>query len=203
MITVSCRPRASGGHPRPICRRRRRTPSSPRERGSSHSAPAAGDEQRVVPARAGVIRARTATATGMGRRPRASGGHPLFDPLTMTWGGSSPRERGSSLRRGRPEREAVVVPARAGVILHRPTPDDPGRRRPRASGGHPPLGKLPGSVWTSSPRERGSSGPQGRVARRAVVVPARAGVILAERGAGREAPGRPRASGGHPPASSS
>ena len=134
-----CRPRASGGHPRPPRLSRRSATSSPRERGSSgHHCP----RPRwgvVVPARAGVIPRTWCWPSSSRRRPRASGGHPadMDRDAAIAW--SSPRERGSSRRLNKSLLPKPVVPARAGVIR------GPRKRglswvsRPRASGGHPSM----------------------------------------------------------------
>ena len=172
--------------------------SSPRERGSSEAALARDVHPYVVPARAGVIRPSGFAAAEAARRPRASGGHPADATARLRERRSSPRERGSSvghpLQRGR----RVVVPARAGVILHLPPVWARAVRRPRASGGHP-RGGVAARRWRwSSPRERGSSGRLLRQLDPEGVVPARAGVIREcgwSLGASRC---RPRASGGHP-----
>ncbi len=184
------RPRASGGHPQPSSGPLAPPQSSPRERGSSLPTGAGGRGRRVVPARAGVIRAAWTWGTPCPRRPRASGGHPWRRLGGPPSAGSSPRERGSSggCRGAGPER--MVVPARAGVIPH-PCPTVRAiEGRPRASGGHPRR--------ASSPRERGSSRQPVVVPVPAHVVPARAGVIRDTEMVLGTIRCRPRASGGHP-----
>ncbi len=173
------RPRASGGHPQPSSGPLAPPQSSPRERGSSLPTGAGGRGRRVVPARAGVIRAAWTWGTPCPRRPRASGGHPWRRLGGPPSAGSSPRERGSSggCRGAGPER--MVVPARAGVIPH-PCPTVRAiEGRPRASGGHPQYARLLPALhrW---------------------VVPARAGVIRRAAGSAPAVVRRPRASGGHP-----
>ena len=131
--------------------------SSPRERGSSPNPLESRDVLGVVPARAGVIRSRlTSRATSPGR-PRASGGHPAGLTTAEILDGSSPRERGSSVAAYRELEEAMVVPARAGVIPGSSGPRIRRRRRPRASGGHPDMSADYCRLAGSSPRERGSS----------------------------------------------
>ncbi len=111
---------------------------------------------------------------------------------------SSPRERGSSVQFDLEDGGGHVVPARAGVIRAPSQPAARSRRRPRASGGHPPLAELAAEMKASSPRERGSSGLRERVRDRGDVVPARAGVIPSPTSRRRAPSRRPRASGGHP-----
>ena len=111
---------------------------------------------------------------------------------------SSPRERGSSgLDRGRPNLRRVV-PARAGVIRIIGGNAPGGKRRPRASGGHPMPCSPAGTSVVSSPRERGSSAIFAGCTSHSQVVPARAGVIRLVSLCPRRRRGRPRASGGHP-----
>ncbi len=132
-------------------------------------------------------------------RPRASGGHPRCAHLDVSPGKSSPRERGSSSRKGGTSDRSRVVPARAGVIRRSRRAGPWSCCRPRASGGHPTLRLLLVGEDRSSPRERGSSLGVVRGPLAGVVVPARAGVILAATSAPCGPKGRPRASGGHPP----
>ena len=180
-----CRPRASGGHPRPASRRAPEQASSPRERGSSAVRARGLPDRRVVPARAGVILARTPHDSRSPCRPRASGGHPWTPLTTRVAAGSSPRERGSSSWSPTPTFPTVVVPARAGVIRSvRGAPLRRGRR-PRASGGHPSPRPARRAPCPSSPRERGSSVVRAVGAPRRRVVPARAGVIRGGRSTGR------------------
>ena len=80
------RPRASGGHPALGVQDPAAGGSSPRERGSSRASPGAGGRRGVVPARAGVIRSRPPTRWPGSRRPRASGGHPEQQRITLSGG---------------------------------------------------------------------------------------------------------------------
>jgi len=192
------RPRASGGHPlrsrRPFAPR----PSSPRERGSSLTPSGAPGTMSVVPARAGVIRGARGGSTETTSRPRASGGHPGRQKHGQVMTGSSPRERGSSRGEQDIGPREPVVPARAGVIRAGDLGSRRGRRRPRASGGHPTsAGDNVRQSW-SSPRERGSSALRAEYDALTAVVPARAGVILGTPCVSLRNGGRPRASGGHP-----
>jgi len=173
--------------------------SSPRERGSSEGRRANQRRLRVVPARAGVIRARSVMAAAPAGRPRASGGHPDSLASLDKEGSSSPRERGSSWNGLVGCREEEVVPARAGVILSRSLSAAITACRPRASGGHPNAIKQQMVLRKSSPRERGSSSGLRSPSTSGIVVPARAGVIRGSRCCTGRSTRRPRASGGHPP----
>jgi len=152
----------------------------------------------VVPARAGVIRSRPVQRGTCRRRPRASGGHPSASGSGCAHDRSSPRDRGSSRFAGGVAWARPVVPARAGVIRAARCLATPRHRRPRASGGHPERHRSTSRPGWSSPRERGSSAARETKARRAHVVPARAGVIPPRPAHSSPTPGRPRASGGHP-----
>ena len=212
------RPRARGGHPRPISTRSLSDASSPRERGSS-AHPACRDPRIfVVPARAGVIRSCSRRTCCSRCRPRASGGHPTTSTEPVDCSRSSPRERGSSGGCRAPQAGARVVPARAGVIracrmardaaMSRPRASGvirsrgastiAPRGRPRASGGHPMFSRGLTITMRSSPRERGSSEVSPGIAAPVLVVPARAGVIRLGRCRGSWVRHRPRASGGDP-----
>ncbi len=215
------RPRARGGHPilaalaalAPLG-----TVSSPRSRGSSARGVPSDPRPDVVPALAGVIPGRfclpgnvgvvpalagvirTATARHPRRRsrPRARGGHPVIQALEFRTAASSPRSRGSSPFPKVGVTRFHVVPALAGVIPCPGPPTSSGSRRPRARGGHPQ--SLTGRTVrrTSSPRSRGSSRDRVLDSAAAGVVPALAGVILAQTTQPAGLGSRPRARGGHP-----
>ncbi len=193
------RPRASGGHPPTPSLIKVVKASSPRERGSSPGPLQAGHRLLVVPARAGVIPDGYEQSLDLDRRPRASGGHPIIEARDGMVVESSPRERGSSPLRLVHLQRRGVVPARAGVIRPPPATPSPPPSRPRASGGHPLAAASRAVCRESSPRERGSSCSRGPLGRVGLVVPARAGVIPQGSWLCRGLPGRPRASGGHPP----
>ncbi len=112
--------------------------------------------------------------------------------------GSSPHERGSSVRRQRHQLGDCVVPARAGVFRTIEVPRHHLRRRPRTSGGLPlPWCRSPGR-HRSSPHERGSSVRARAPCLDQLVVPARAGVFPTRTPRARRSAGRPRTSGGLP-----
>ncbi len=192
------RPRASGGHPAWLTHGLVTYLSSPRERGSSRAGHSYRHRPLVVPARAGVIRKSRSARPSKSRRPRASGGHPRTACSCSPPWWSSPRERGSSIRRVRLPKHRHVVPARAGVIRSGSWWGSTRVGRPRASGGHPNGNRLERRWIWSSPRERGSSTLTTWSPSLSHVVPARAGVIPSITPPPRAHLGRPRASGGHP-----
>ena len=152
----------------------------------------------VVPARAGVVPVVGWVASGMGRRPRASGGGPPSGSPTPEPAMSSPRERGWSSPTPACGPPPCVVPARAGVVPAQAAGGCRPAGRPRASGGGPCAPNATNCERQSSPRERGWSRAVLDRIREASVVPARAGVVLVAVHGLRADRGRPRASGGGP-----
>ena len=152
-----CRPRTRGGHPSTRRPWRWRATSSPHTRGSSDRVQWACRSVLVVPAHAGVILPESYAISRHQGRPRTRGGHPAGRIAWQRDLGSSPHTRGSSVVHAVERGGDPVVPAHAGVILHRREP-----------------GTVPGR---SSPHTRGSSAHRQRFFRRFFVVPAHAGVI--------------------------
>ncbi len=131
------RPRTRGGHPASRSNAKHNTLSSPHTRGSSPHYEQERDEQKVVPAHAGVIPKPRRSRRNSARRPRTRGGHPVDRCELRGRVGSSPHTRGSSRCQAHTGNYVQVVPAHAGVIR-------PARRwsarsagRPRTRGGHP------------------------------------------------------------------
>ncbi len=109
-------PRASGGGPAASLRRWAKRASSPRERGWSAHAGGAEGPHDVFPARAGVVRAGGPVGEDRGGLPRASGGGPSRERLSVSTAMSSPRERGWSVLFDPVDPPSGVFPARAGVV---------------------------------------------------------------------------------------
>src|SRR5690606_21769870 len=109
--------------------------------------------------------------------PRASGGGPPGSAGRRPQRRWSPRERGWTAWLGWAQATAQVVPARAGVDLHRPGRSAQSRRGPRASGGGPQTGQEMERALAWSPRERGWTGRSPAPPEVVAVVPARAGVV--------------------------
>ena len=192
-------PRAGGGLPRSqayICVPKS---SSPRRRGSSGGLRAHRWPRGVLPAQAGVFLPIPDRVGPLMGPPRAGGGLPGAQVGVGFDGASSPRRRGSSVLLARRRPAALVLPAQAGVFRSA-TPTPPAAAcPPRAGGGLPRTPRLSGMIFASSPRRRGSSGADGRLRGRPLVLPAQAGVFR-HRGAHRHGRCRPPRAGGGLPA---
>ncbi len=120
---------------------------------------------------------------------------------TIAWEGYSewsPRTRGWSQRRQDHGRDAVVVPAHAGVVPVRTASRRGTSSGPRARGGGPHVGIVTATMSGWSPRTRGWSLPVGRVDVLGQVVPAHAGVVPPSGSSFGPRSGGPRARGGGP-----
>ncbi len=193
---------------------------SPRQRGWSAHGGEEGLSGQVVPAPAGVVRARAPRltrrpggprASGVVRQrpvhhtspcggPRASGGGPSHSHTSENSKPWSPRQRGWSANRRLGTTGETVVPARAGVVRHRVRIARTSASGPRASGGGPRRTRVLGRRAWWSPRERGWSAGRQLAAPSGSVVPARAGVVRRGRRQGPSSRRGPRASGGGPAA---
>ena len=113
------------------------TLSSPPARGCSDPPDRELDQERVVPARAGVFLNPLAADGDVEGRPRPRGGVPHLNGLAWTAQPSSPPARGCSVWRAQRLQRGLVVPARAGVFPFRLPADVPIGGRPRPRGGVP------------------------------------------------------------------
>ena len=194
------RPRARGGVPIAAQYERTTVLSSPRTRGCTAEWLAREGVSRIVPAHAGVYRARRPGVRGRPNRPRARGGVPLFAPGAMKHLPSSPRTRGCTVRGLRQGADPRIVPAHAGV--YRPARSEflGGVHRPRARGGVPTIRLPPRSEFKSSPRTRGCTAERARLRASVPIVPAHAGVYRRRDSCPGRQGHRPRARGGVPAA---
>ena len=110
----------------------------------------------------------------------------------------SPRERGWSDLDHVPRRNALVLPARAGVVRVSLYIRLGRLGSPRASGGGPSTTAMFLAFALFSPRERGWSAARTAARPPTPVLPARAGVVRAVAGTYRPGLRSPRASGGGP-----
>ncbi len=152
----------------------------------------------MVPAQAGVVRARSCCSSVHACGPRAGGGGPFGDPGIRPCTVWSPRRRGWSAAGSCSARRCAVVPAQAGVVRARFGCGHRFARGPRAGGGGPTVLESAQSVPEWSPRRRGWSDPPRDRGAAAGVVPAQAGVVLSMEQSTRSPRCGPRAGGGGP-----
>ena len=130
---------------------------------------------RIIPARAGNASSGTPRPRSIADHPRASGERRrrrlhLGDCL-----GSSPRERGTPHADLGRFRERRIIPARAGNASTRCRSRPARTDHPRASGERRKVRRTARTRTGSSPRERGTPGPNSTPAVPGRIIPARAG----------------------------
>ena len=114
-----------------------------------------------------------------------------------SYAGSSPRRRGTLLRRGFPWSMVRFIPAQAGNTAPSPCRARPAPVHPRAGGEHAGALGLPGLDAGSSPRRRGTLQLEPRHPRPVRFIPAQAGNTRWPRGACPGPTVHPRAGGEH------
>jgi hypothetical protein len=107
-------PRARGEHSKNSIVTFNANGSSPRSRGTPISAQVQARVTRFIPALAGNTWAGPSCRCASAVHPRARGEHPALPCLVLPLFGSSPRSRGTHLRRGRVGRRHRFIPALAG-----------------------------------------------------------------------------------------
>ena len=129
----------------------------------------------IIPACAGSSRCRRATKAACGDHPRVCGEQPLTYQRPALPLGSSPRVRGAGLVIRDAEREAGIIPARAGSRERSRGPAACSRDHPRVCGEqHSYSGKVH-TFQGSSPRGRGVGVLEGEHRLRRGIIPAHAG----------------------------
>ena len=190
-------PRAGGEHPLPCGPRRSAAGSSPRGRGTQINRLGDTSFPRFIPARAGNTIRQVARSLLRTVHPRAGGEHQPSATRYAPQVGSSPRGRGTPVRRGSRCGRGRFIPARAGNT-RRPWSVSPSRPvHPRAGGEHD--GPLVEAIeaYGSSPRGRGT--PRDARSRdwRGRFIPARAGNTGTRQSWSGSASVHPRAGGEH------
>ena len=149
--------------------------SSPLARGLHGDSEHGGYDERIIPARAGFTRQRSARPVGCRDHPRSRGVYHTIQTRTHEIRGSSPLARG--LRRspfswtcGR-----RIIPARAGFTSTSPRAPRRSPDHPRSRGVYRSLRTAAFPVSGSSPLARGLPGARSPPGRRAGIIPARAG----------------------------
>jgi len=192
-----CSPRRRGWS-HSSCAHPARGGCSPRRRGWSEWVRDGWVTATVLPAQAGVVRGCGPTGRTCTGAPRAGGGGPRGPLPSDRQLACSPRRRGWSEGVTWQQIGIPVLPAQAGVVRDAGGGQPGLPRAPRAGGGGPLLRPTLAPARPCSPRRRGWSGGPVPPDRRAVVLPAQAGVV---RRSPRCRPARsraPRAGGGGP-----
>ena len=129
-------PRACGAHRKNYTKMTEILGSSPRMRGSPQGLHLEADGQGIIPAHAGLTRARGRSISSTRDHPRACGAHRSARPIPSRRPGSSPRMRGS------PSLPVVgfvavgIIPAHAGLTPRNGVRSILNGDHPRACGAH-------------------------------------------------------------------
>ena len=169
--------------------------SSPLARGLRDEPPALPDRLRIIPARAGFTRRRTARGPDHGDHPRSRG-------VYGTWPWSSPTDRGSSpLARGlhvilsSGAEGGGIIPARAGFTWRARSTGTWCPDHPRSRGVYSTLFDANWAVMGSSPLARGLRPTRRSGQYRARIIPARAGFTTPRRSSPPTSADHPRSRG--------
>ena len=150
-------PRVCGEHSSPACSRHFKSGSSPRVRGTCPKNCSDDNDLRFIPACAGNIQGATTISLFISVHPRVCGEHLLAAPSPLIPCGSSPRVRGTSVRKFNDGHRLRFIPACAGNICEHRRRRFPGPVHPRVCGEHTGNGIRSFSNSGSSPRVRGTS----------------------------------------------
>ena len=171
-------PRACGEHSGDNTNRIELIGSSPRLRGTPVSISLMRPPPGIIPALAGNTRCCVRAWSSGWDHPRACGEHESTTLKRMRREGSSPRLRGTLIRRMVHPAHDGIIPALAGNTHSRPCPMADGGDHPRACGEHSAWKSPPRISPGSSPRLRGTRGFNQRYPPHAGIIPALAGNTL-------------------------
>ncbi len=149
--------------------------SSPRVRGKRRRPRPAHQTIRIIPARAGQTRRRTARYRPNPDHPRACGANPPTQSATPSSPGSSPRVRGKPASPSPTSSTRRIIPARAGQTCVRTRDGVPSSDHPRACGANLVGNSFISGYTGSSPRVRGKLAAECLHVLRERIIPARAG----------------------------
>ena len=169
--------------------------SSPRERGTRPLGVVVCIRRRFIPAGAGNAAKRPASATRSAVHPRGSGERRRRSTGWPSCTGSSPRERGTLLRRTPHILGRRFIPAGAGNAGAGTGPPSATAVHPRGSGERATGGSIISATSGSSPRERGTLCRNQQVALLRRFIPAGAGNAPTGTTAPRKTTVHPRGSG--------
>ena len=176
-----------------------KTVHPPRGRGTRRPFRRRGAPPRFIPARAGNTRSPENPTCPPTVHPRAGGEHLLTPTRVAQLPGSSPRGRGTRPVHGPLQPMHRFIPARAGNTGCRGCPGSQFAVHPRAGGEHSASDFLPGFVFGSSPRGRGTRVDRGSAHRPIRFIPARAGNTTLAAAISMRLSVHPRAGGEHRP----
>ena len=154
--SIRAHPRACGAHFDMVVIDESSSGSSPRMRGSRERIRAPADYDGIIPAHAGLTASFFFLLRGSRDHPRACGAHRADLRCNVSDWGSSPRMRGSLLRRPIFHSGHGIIPAHAGLTLLLQNAKAPPRDHPRACGAHIARPSGVDVSKGSSPRMRGS-----------------------------------------------
>ena len=191
-------PRACGANNWQILRITSRLGSSPRVRGKRRWRRRASHADRIIPARAGQTDRERARGTRSPDHPRACGANEGADGSGELAYGSSPRVRGKLM--GILDNVGIerIIPARAGQTRTRRPGLTAEPDHPRACGANGSRAYSRHAHPGSSPRVRGKRSKAGDIAKKARIIPARAGQTHACNQCGLGDADHPRACGANP-----
>ena len=149
--------------------------SSPRVRGTRRLHRLLRGRPGIIPACAGNTDGSGLHAQFDGDHPRVCGEHLLVSVLVLVVSGSSPRVRGTRIRRSRCSLTPGIIPACAGNTTAASRTPWPNWDHPRVCGEHLREDALSLSLVGSSPRVRGTHDIRSKVHHNIGIIPACAG----------------------------
>ncbi len=195
-------PRTRGDGPDRCGERGQEPVCSPHARGWSPVAPGATPSGSLLPARAGMVPARSASATWRVAAPRTRGDGPSTGKTTSKRPPCSPHARGWSLPGVVLHVRGVLLPARAGMVPPSGRFSARSMTAPRTRGDGPEYRDAVAKNDLCSPHARGWSHPRRPRRLTSALLPARAGMVPAPRRGCRSVHAAPRACGDGPESAS-
>ena len=168
-------PRVCGEHARAYSIRAKRLGSSPRMRGTLHGVPVCGPKSRIIPAYAGNTSQCAALRALLRDHPRVCGEHDRIVGIIAVVLGSSPRMRGTHVKKHARPRMIGIIPAYAGNTADHAAYDVTRQDHPRVCGEHYNNSMDIIDTAGSSPRMRGTLNPATPEIDQTGIIPAYAG----------------------------
>ena len=171
--------------------------SSPRVRGSLFTKITSLSLYGIIPAGAGLTKARCRSHPRSRDHPRGCGAHCVKVGIEAIARGSSPRVRGSRQRGARMSRKTGIIPAGAGLTSIRCLVCHMTRDHPRGCGAHRMIQCVLYRAMGSSPRVRGSQNWREKIHHAQGIIPAGAGLTSLSRASSFRCRDHPRGCGAH------